>query len=308
MHSRITAFLCIVGMMLLATSLHATEEYAENTGKECIYCHIDPSGGGELTKAGKGYLLAIDPSEADDNDAAQRKSPITLSRIVKLLIGYLHVITAFLWFGTILYVHLILKPAYASKGLPPAEVKVGIVSIIIMAITGTILTFHRVPTWDFFFTTRFGILLFIKIALFLIMVCSALIVVLFIGPRLKKKKTTPLATSGDMTLDELNAFDGKEGRPAYIAYKDVIYDVSQSKMWKNGSHMARHAAGFDLTEVLSQAPHDEDKILPMPVIGKLMVKKTPRTLGHEQVFFFMAHMNLFFVFLITLILALWRWW
>jgi len=29
---------------------------------------------------------------------------------------------------------------------------------------------------------------------------------------------------------------------------------------------------------------------------------------HERVFFFMAYMNLVIVFLIVLILALWRWW
>jgi predicted heme/steroid binding protein len=292
-------------MMLLTTSIHATEEYAEKTGRDCGFCHLNSSGGGELTEVGSGYFLAMAPLNANDKSAAQ--SSMNLSRILKLVIGYLHVITAFFWFGTILYVHLILKPAYASKGLPPAEVKVGIVSIIIMAITGTILTFYRVPSWDFFFSSRFGILLFIKIALFLIMVSSAIFVVLVIGPRLKQKKITPLAATGDMTIDELGAFDGKEGRPAYIAYKGTIYNVTQSKMWKNGSHMARHEAGNDLTEILTQAPHDEDKVIPMEVIGKLLTGKAPVKLGHQQVFFFMAYMNLIFVFIITFILALWRW-
>jgi hypothetical protein len=35
---------------------NATEEMAEKTGKDCSYCHLDQSGGGELTKAGKEYL------------------------------------------------------------------------------------------------------------------------------------------------------------------------------------------------------------------------------------------------------------
>jgi hypothetical protein len=30
--------------------------------------------------------------------------------------------------------------------------------------------------------------------------------------------------------------------------------------------------------------------------------------AHEKVFYFMAYMNLIFVFLITFIIALWRWW
>lgn len=302
------AFWGIVVMMIAATVVLATEEYAEKTGRECGFCHLDPSGGGELTGVGKGYLLAVQPQALTSE--APTKSPKNFGRFFKLIVGYLHVITAFLWFGTILYVHLVLKPAYASKGLPPAEVKVGLASIVVMGATGVILTLYRVPSWEFFFTTRFGILLFIKIALFLIMVGSALFVVMFIGPKLKQKKGAHLAPSGDMTLAELNSFDGKEGRPAYFAYQGIIYDVTESKMWKDGNHMQRHEAGNDLTEIISQAPHDDDKILGMKVVGKLLLKKEApaKKIGHQQVFFFMAYMNLAFVFLITLILALWRWW
>ena len=36
--------------------LLATEEYAEKTGKECASCHVDPSGGYELTEEGKQTL------------------------------------------------------------------------------------------------------------------------------------------------------------------------------------------------------------------------------------------------------------
>jgi len=43
-------------------------------------------------------------------------------------------------------VHLVLKPAYASKGLPSGEVKVGLVSMAVMAITGSVLTYYKVST------------------------------------------------------------------------------------------------------------------------------------------------------------------
>lgn len=43
-------------------------------------------------------------------------------------------------------------------------------------------------------------------------------------------------------------------------------------------------------------------------VGRLVPGvKRPAPL-HERVFFFMAYMNLVIVFLIVLILALWRWW
>ncbi len=42
---------------------------------------------------------------------------------------------------------------------------------------------------------------------------------------------------------ELEKYDGKDGRPIYIAYKGNVYDVTNSKLWKNGMHMKRLHAG-----------------------------------------------------------------
>lgn len=72
-----------------------------------------------------------------------------------------------------------------------------------------------------------------------------------------------------MTRDELKKFDGKENRPAYIAYKNKIYDVTDSKMWKSGSHMNRHFAGEDLTDQMSVAPHADDVMSRIKVVDSL---------------------------------------
>lgn len=72
-----------------------------------------------------------------------------------------------------------------------------------------------------------------------------------------------------ITLAELSRCDGKEGRPAWIAWRGKIYDVSESFLWKGGRHMATHDAGRDLTEVLEQAPHGEELLERVPVIGVL---------------------------------------
>ncbi len=122
------------------------------------------------------------------------------------------------------------------------------------------------------------------------------------------KKTTTSPKSGVLTKEQLAAFDGKNGSPAYFAYKGKVYDVTQSKLWKDGSHMKRHNAGFDLTNILSQAPHSEEKILAMPEVG--ISSESESSFSDEipkKVFYFMAYMNLGFVFVISLILALWRW-
>ncbi len=59
----------------------------------------------------------------------------------------------------------------------------------------------------------------------------------------------------ELSMEELAQNDGKEGRPVYIAYEGKVYDVSQSKLWKTGSHMKRHPSGKDLSSDLSAAPH-----------------------------------------------------
>ncbi len=71
------------------------------------------------------------------------------------------------------------------------------------------------------------------------------------------------------TLEEIRQYDGKEGRPAYIAYKGKVYDVTKSFLWPGGRHMALHQAGEDLTEALSEAPHGEEFIFRFPVVGYL---------------------------------------
>ncbi|NTW99628.1 MAG: cytochrome B5 [Geobacteraceae bacterium] len=280
----------------------ATEEYARQTGQTCSVCHLDPGGGGELTAAGKSFA-------GTRQAGTEHSSTGVLAKWFRLAIGYIHFLTAIFWFGTILYVHLILKPAYAASGLPRGEMRVGIASMVVMGITGAILTFHRITSFDTLFHTRFGILLFIKIFLYLVMVLSALFVITVIGPRLKAKRKEPVPTdaTGDFTLENLASYDGKEGRPTYFAFEGKVYDATQSPIWKQGVHMGRHNAGTDLTEALTHAPHGREKVTALATAGALIAAASRVAPLHERVFFFMAHMNLTIVFGIVLILSLWRW-
>jgi predicted heme/steroid binding protein len=70
------------------------------------------------------------------------------------------------------------------------------------------------------------------------------------------------------TIEELRQFDGKDGRPAYVAFKGKVYDVSQSSLWDSGSHF-EHVAGMDLTETFKDAPHGEEVFERVAVIGEL---------------------------------------
>ena len=289
-------------VIVLPPLCQATPEYAGKTGLNCTACHIDPTGG-KLTKDGEDF-------KEDLKSKGLYRPLSSIQKAVRLIIGYFHLLTAIAWFGTIFYVHILLKPAYAAKGLPKGELILGWSSIIIMAITGTLLTISRIPAWNMFYTTRFGILLSTKILLFMIMVATAAIVTFVIGPRIRKQRaqisTQPKTR---MTLDDLQHFDGVENRPPYFAYKGKVYDVCLSKVWKGGSHFKKHHAGDDLTDILKTAPHGEDKILKMPVVAELAPLETKvEKPTHEKVFYFMAYMNLIFVFLITFVIALWRWW
>ena len=71
------------------------------------------------------------------------------------------------------------------------------------------------------------------------------------------------------TEKTLAQYNGKNGNPAYVAYKRKVYDVSASFHWKDGTHQVLHRAGMDLTNALEKAPHDGGFLEKFPVVGIL---------------------------------------
>ncbi|MBN2353632.1 MAG: hypothetical protein JXD23_13755 [Spirochaetales bacterium] len=70
------------------------------------------------------------------------------------------------------------------------------------------------------------------------------------------------------TREELSRYDGKEGRPAYIAFMGLVYDVTASPLWKEGDHQKRHRAGTDMSKALGLAPHGAGILGKFPAVGK----------------------------------------
>jgi predicted heme/steroid binding protein len=278
---------------------YATEEYAAQTGRDCEECHVDPLGGGELIPKGEAFA-----AELASKGKIRHLGPV--KRAIRLLVGYLHMLAGIVWLGTIFYVHILLKPAYASKGLPRGELMLGWSGIIIIAITGTLLTYARMPSLDSFYTTRFGILLSIKIGLYLLMVATAFIATFILGPRMKKRLETSGKEGGEFSPEELSGFDGKEGRKAYVAVDGIVYDLTTSPRWKDGKHM-RHLAGNDMTALLKQAPHGPDKLDNFTQVGTLNTTGARPKNMPRAVFYVFAYMNLIIVFLIVGVLACMRW-
>lgn len=72
------------------------------------------------------------------------------------------------------------------------------------------------------------------------------------------------------TKQELARYNGHDDTQAFIVYKGKVYDVSGSFLWQNGIHQVTHAAGNDLTNDLTQAPHGSDLLERFPVVGTLV--------------------------------------
>ena len=71
----------------------------------------------------------------------------------------------------------------------------------------------------------------------------------------------------EYTLGELAQYNGKNGK-SYVAYQGLVYDVSNSYLWKDGVHKG-HKAGKDLTEALDKSKHSPGIIKGFPVVGTL---------------------------------------
>lgn len=74
----------------------------------------------------------------------------------------------------------------------------------------------------------------------------------------------------ELTKRQLALYNGQDKEEVYIAYKGDIYDVSSSRLWKNGKHY-EHWAGQDLTDELPEAPHTEKVFERFQKIGKVKI-------------------------------------
>jgi predicted heme/steroid binding protein len=291
-----------------ASDVHSIEEYADLTGQECTVCHLSESGGGGLTPAGEQYVE--DPDSWIPPARGVVKTTLAF-RIVHLLTLYLHILFSIVWIGTILYVHLVLKPKYAIGGLPRSELRLAWISMPIIAVTGILLTIYRLRATPDLFQTFFGKVLLGKIGIFLLMISSATFVTLFVGPRLRKiAESHPHVDSmegkEEYTNEELLDFNGEDQSKTLVAVNEQVWDLTDSRLWKNGLHAGRHKAGRDLTEYMAQAPHGLEVLAKYKKIGRLTTsaRKVPVII---KIFTVNAHFNLVGCFVIILLLALWRW-
>ena len=87
----------------------------------------------------------------------------------------------------------------------------------------------------------------------------------------------------ELTREELSSLNGKDGKPAYVAFQGKVYDITGSRLWPKGLHMNRHASGRDLTADFSAAPHGADVLERYPQMAVLK-KEPPEELKHLPAF------------------------
>ncbi|SMD32501.1 Predicted heme/steroid binding protein [Reichenbachiella faecimaris] len=70
------------------------------------------------------------------------------------------------------------------------------------------------------------------------------------------------------TRQQLALRNGQDRDEIWVAFNGKIYDVTKSRLWREGQHY-EHWAGQDLTPELADAPHTEKVFDKFEVIGRL---------------------------------------
>jgi len=70
------------------------------------------------------------------------------------------------------------------------------------------------------------------------------------------------------TKSQLALRNGQDKPQIWVAYNGFIYDVTESRLWRNGKHY-EHWAGQDLSDELKDAPHTEAVFAKFKIIGIL---------------------------------------
>ena len=85
----------------------------------------------------------------------------------------------------------------------------------------------------------------------------------------KDKLTEKSIFMQNYTSSQLALRNGQDYDEIWVAMAGKIYDVTDSKMWKDGKHY-EHWAGQDLTEELKDAPHTATVFEKFKIVGILV--------------------------------------
>jgi len=326
-------WLVVLGLMLAVVPAAATPRFASDTGKDCGYCHATP--GGPLTAEGRafrdnGFVLpaattgpattttggpattvtgagaattagSATTTTSSTTDQAVVEPPAAASPILALpawlrtLLLWAHLAAVVAWLGAIIFVHLVQTPKVAGQGIPRGYLKLAWPSILVLGTSGVLLTLGDITGLGVLTDGRWGRLLLTKIGIYVLLAAIALFATVVMSPRLRRMNERQ--QSRGRSQEQWRA----QGRVTF-GYAGKVYDVTGSRLWREGRHAKRHEGWQDLTSSLAGAPHGAEVFERFPVVAGNEGATVPPLM---RLFVVLAYFNLFLVFAALLVVAAW---
>ncbi len=291
---------------LLPGTATARPQFAQFTGNPCSACHISPQGGGPLKPEGeefKGKLRDLDIPM----DPNLRIS--TGQRLMHFVLYLIHIPFGVAWAGLFLYTFV---PAWRRRSLvifPKSYIRQIMYGAIVVVVTGPMMVVMKMKMVPGLFTTRFGLLLLVKIAAALALLTATLALLWYItavlAGRYKRLARSLDAAAGiELSPDDLRLFTGREKRRALVAVDGRVYDVTGRNLWRGGIHPGGHNAGQDLTDAFGGAPHGKEVFERVEPVGTVI---PPDSRARKGPMSWAVVVGVVACVVILTVVALWRW-
>ncbi len=82
-------------------------------------------------------------------------------------------------------------------------------------------------------------------------------------------QTSQQGNQRTFSIEELANYDGKNGRAAYVAVDDIVYDVTKNRAWAAASHFGLTAGKEHSGEFASCHAGQQSILDALPVVGRL---------------------------------------
>ncbi|UCF30524.1 MAG: hypothetical protein JSV26_10805 [bacterium] len=251
----------------------AMPPFAKATGQACSHCHISPFGGGPLTPSGEAFREAL-------QSATPPVDPLLLvtpgQRILHAAAYLIHILFGVGWVGIFLYLFLPAALRHRDFPSPPrGYLRQMWYGAAVVIVAGPFLAYMKVLFIPGLLTSRFGLLLVLKILAVLCLLATTVFITWYIVPYAGRRyrqlsKEIDGGRPVELTTGDLSLFTGRGKRKALAAADGVIYDLTGRNLWRHGIHPGGHHAGQDLSDSFRDAPHGPDVLERVPRAGRLL--------------------------------------